>query len=673
MVDKRAKAQVVSQWPVLLLALLSVAAAAWRHHTNVMALEGASHLMSVPAQTGDIRTLTTLLLFATLIYFLHSHRPSRAARAVSVIKKPTNGGLIRPDGNRPGRWRWFKATALLVLVSGGIALSTSPSVFKSRSDRHASVYRDALHRADLTGATRLWEQMVKDGDPAPDLLHEERADHHALLLQFDAAVDGYRRALLVSRTPRLLSKLARVLPKRGYAADRAGDIQEAIGLAAEAVRDCRGHDNPTELAHALHSLGAALLADGQVNAAESALTEASIKCRSAAWIDAEELADIYNCIASVCDSRSNATRAEHFYNLAISTIQLKFPGDSAMRAIIMGNRALCLKNRGELLAATKLYREALGMLLRACDCRDVGTDCQDLRVATVRLNLALVLSLRHELSEAEALARLATRTRTTLLGANHPDLGNAQGVLAEILRESGDYSAETEELTRSSLQIYEQAFRDDHPKKALALSNLAVFLLNRAKAQGQVLSAQDRGEIGALLDRAVDMLRRLSDGFTLGWVLRNKGSWLSQEGERLGDTRMAQDGIEALIEARDLVKSSAGGRETAEVASCTFALGMAYKRSAQYDMGADCASAVATMWRKLLGVESKDEAKALALYARCVSETGAIDTAHGAAHQAMAMVERTAPEGDPARVACQKVLDQLNSKQRAIQEPPQLP
>ena len=75
-------------------------------------------------------------------------------------------------------------------------------------------------------------------------------------------------------------------------------------------------------------------------------------------------------------------------------------------------------------------------------------------------------------AKAKVLCERGLRIRETMLGAAHPDTAQSLNNLAELYRQTGDYS-EAQRLNQRALAIREKALGPNHPETAESLNNLA--------------------------------------------------------------------------------------------------------------------------------------------------------------------------------------------------------
>ncbi len=104
----------------------------------------------------------------------------------------------------------------------------------------------------------------------------------------------------------------------------------------------------------------------------------------------------------------------------------------------------------------------------------------DPRLATSLLNLARAKARQGSVTDAEPLARRALAIREKVLDPEHPDVGEALGLVGGILGERKIYP-EAEHLLRRSLAILDKTLTPQHLEAARSAHHLARVLLGRAR------------------------------------------------------------------------------------------------------------------------------------------------------------------------------------------------
>jgi tetratricopeptide (TPR) repeat protein len=153
--------------------------------------------------------------------------------------------------------------------------------------------------------------------------------------------------------------------------------------------------------------------------------------------------------------------------------------------VALNNLGALLYNRGKLVEAEKLYRQALPLL------EQPAANTSDL--VSGMINLAALLRSREELGEAESLHKRAIALGEDRLNADDPSLAYAYNDLALIYKAQGRFDLAEKHLLRA-LQIREKRLGPDHPLLHATLNNLGDLYL----AKGDFQAARD------ILRRALD-------------------------------------------------------------------------------------------------------------------------------------------------------------------------
>jgi eukaryotic-like serine/threonine-protein kinase len=128
-------------------------------------------------------------------------------------------------------------------------------------------------------------------------------------------------------------------------------------------------------------------------------------------------------------------------------------------------------------ACEPLFRAALAMRRKL-----LGNEHLD--VAQSLDNMALLLSVRREFDQAEAMEREALAIRRKLLGAEHPDVAKSLDNLANILSERGQPQSAIEPLRDEALTMRRKLLSEDHPDVVSSLANQAASMFDRGDAAG---------------------------------------------------------------------------------------------------------------------------------------------------------------------------------------------
>jgi tetratricopeptide (TPR) repeat protein len=115
--------------------------------------------------------------------------------------------------------------------------------------------------------------------------------------------------------------------------------------------------------------------------------------------------------------------------------------------------------------------------------RALSTDAQ--AEASLRDNLAAVLSAQGKYEDAEMEHRRALALREKTLGPEHPDVAASRNNLANVLSAQGKHEDAEMELRRA-LALYEKTLGPEHPHVATSRNNLALIL----KALGKYADAE---------------------------------------------------------------------------------------------------------------------------------------------------------------------------------------
>lgn len=673
----------VGNWLIVLAALLVLAgilANAFHAHAVIAAIDQAIKTLPALIRGGDPFAVLMVLAAPVVVFFalflfgwLRQNGP--VWDVIAALKDGSKKTVLEKALNLAGLVAICLTIGFVSLVAAIAARPTqySPPIAPPQAINTpaptppppavpalTTAYEKAVADGKFDEADRLWGLLQKERLPSDSLPNEARADHCATLRQYDEAAKHYRLALKHNRSVHNLAMLAICLTKRQYSIDQLSDAQEAVGLAREAETLARKVDNAADLSLSLHAVGQAFWATSDLEAAKTALLAAKQFCPQD---DKLSMADIYSDLATCYDNSGQSQEADQYYELALKAVDRLHPGDSGEKALIMANRAACLKKLGQLRRAITLYRDSERMLLRVCGCASTNKqDCSDLRVAFVRANLSLALialGSAKEAQEAEEYARAAYSAYFTQVDEDNRMLALVEGILAHILMQRQACTPEAEKFMRSALTKSQKFDPGDSLRTAMAMSNLGVYIARCAANEKRDETEQERTEINTLFEGSSAMVSRLNVPCSLDgvWVKRNAGSRFSQEGQRTSNRELCERAVPLLKSAVDDAIVLSNGNSTLDLASALHAYGMSLVRVGRFAEALAAASDAVTRHHETRGGESADEALSLAVVARCHFEMHNLPSALEQAQKAEAMANRMG-RADIGKT-CEKLLQRI--------------
>lgn len=142
--------------------------------------------------------------------------------------------------------------------------------------------------------------------------------------------------------------------------------------------------------------------------------------------------------------------------------------------------ASLLYNTASYLQVHALYEQAKPLYQRALQIRGRVQGPEQLKLAPVLNNLALLFVQQGDLEQAEPLYQRALHIREQALGLDHPDVAGPLNNLALLYRRQGNYE-QAEPLYQRALHIFEQARGSEHPSVIPVLNNLALLYCEQEK------------------------------------------------------------------------------------------------------------------------------------------------------------------------------------------------
>jgi eukaryotic-like serine/threonine-protein kinase len=276
--------------------------------------------------------------------------------------------------------------------------------------------------------------------------------------------------------------------------DTLGATYNAFGMPAQAepilrqaLRDRRSlpEQDPALLAQSLANLGRSLMLLGKSAEAEPAFREALDLRNETASGDGALRARAINSLASALWDQRKVIEAEARFRQALTLCRNLPPTDQGALAEALNGLASVLRYQQQLGQAEQLQREAV----RIQQARGGETYL----TADLLGNLALILSDRGRLTDAERTARRVLELRRRLLPSGHPDIAKSLSALAEVLRRQHRLE-EAEGLQREALASVKSLAAGAPPLLATHLAELAAILQDQEKfAQAEQLYREALG------------------------------------------------------------------------------------------------------------------------------------------------------------------------------------
>jgi tetratricopeptide (TPR) repeat protein/predicted Ser/Thr protein kinase len=256
----------------------------------------------------------------------------------------------------------------------------------------------------------------------------------------------------------------------------AGRQGEAEPKAEAAVAAARKVDyGPTE-AEALFLQGYLQDLLGQTEKAEATTFDALVAAQASGHLEvAARSASELAWVASY--SAGRPAEGERWARLA-GAIAKGLPGDDALHAELLRQRAAVLYSEGRFADAAKASSQALTLAERA-----YGPDHPE--VAKILSNLGVFYN---ELGDNEASIRASLRglaIRKKLLGPGHPDLAKSYNTLGNAYHDLRRFDESLDSFRRAHT-IFQQCYGADHPMSVGVLNNIA----NVYKDRGQYAEAE---------------------------------------------------------------------------------------------------------------------------------------------------------------------------------------
>jgi tetratricopeptide (TPR) repeat protein len=291
--------------------------------------------------------------------------------------------------------------------------------------------------------------------------------------QLRAALDLESRS---ARNPVVLAdtnaRLVNVLYKLQKYAEAQPVAEAAVKLRQEALGP-----RHADTAASLDDLGAILLQNGDVAAAEAKMREALAIRREVLGPDDPQLSTSLNNVGFVLQEKGDVDQAQAMFLESLAIDRRRLGNDHPEVAIKLVNLARLNNNQNKKEAAEPFAREAVAIRRKV-----LGNEHPGLVNALDQLSSAVEL---REPAEAERLSREALAISTRAYGANHRETARLQNNLGFILYKQGGYQ-EAVTLYRAATDTFRQTLGADTPLTLGAQVGLAQNL----NAMGEFRAAE---------------------------------------------------------------------------------------------------------------------------------------------------------------------------------------
>ena len=348
-------------------------------------------------------------------------------------------------------------SAFLLTVVGAAVFSTRAYLRADRLRVEAETQRDALSEVN-----RFMAGIFEAASPEQTQSRDEVTARQIL----DAAAERIDRSL--EGQPRIAATIRNELGRRYF---ELGLLEESEALHRKALDEhrARGISKERSGLETLVYLGQTLLAEGNLDGADSLLVEASsiaegVEDPEAYWLVRRSLAQVHK------------TRGD--YPAALEILQPLYDGIEGSERRVLEIRSSVANDLGNTLARVGALAEAEQMLRLSISEGEAAFGPQHSMVGERWSNLASVLREQGRQTEALDCSRRALEINETVLGEDHPSvavarLGLADGMVAQGLAE------EAEPLHDQVVEAFRAAYGDRHPRTGIAIANRAMGFLKR--------------------------------------------------------------------------------------------------------------------------------------------------------------------------------------------------
>ncbi len=281
--------------------------------------------------------------------------------------------------------------------------------------------------------------------------------------------DDDARRQRVDRVRKALSKVA--------ALQQAGEVDEALSNATEALALARACEFRPVEAEALRILGSAQEAAAQYESAANSLEEAYHMARAchSDQTAARAAADLVYTVGYRLRQQERGDAWARHAQAELDRTAADSPGRRSLEARITNNRATLEYNQGNYLAAMNSFARVVTLHTQTH-----GEEHPD--TAAAHSNLGLVLSKLDRADEALEHHRVARASWEASLGAHHPMVAVSANNSAVVLEQLERFD-EAATAYQRAIEIRTQSLGGQHPGVALSTNNLGHVRMAQGRAQ----------------------------------------------------------------------------------------------------------------------------------------------------------------------------------------------
>jgi eukaryotic-like serine/threonine-protein kinase len=567
------------------------------------------------------------------------------------------------------------ASALVLLLAGGVVVSTWQAVRARRAERTQSQLRRQAEGEKLKAQTeaaksqqvaQFLQDMLKGVGPSVALGRDTKMLREIL----DKTAERVSKDL--TNQPEVQIKLLDTLGKVYSELGAYQKAEDMFRLTLARAQDLHGKEHPAT-ATALNNVARMLYERGKLDEAETASREA-LSMNMA--LKHPAVAASLDNLAEVLLRRGKLAEAETCSRKALAMLEEPFGPEHLEVATSLNNLSGVLQAQGKSAEVETLRRRALA-IFRKC----LGDEHPT--VATSMHNLAAILEHRDQLAEAEKLYRQTVDLRQKLLGPEHPELASSLNNLGWVLQRRGKL-AESEKLHREALAMREKLLGREHLSVAASLDDLgwvlqaqnrlseAEPLLRQALAMRKKLLVPPHADVAESLSRLGSVRQRQKDLAEAETLLREALDMrktlfgavhpgVASSLNKLARVLREQDKLEeAEIRYRQALEAfeKLHGPEHANVGGTLNNLAVVLVQRGKLAEAEDCSRKALDIGKKIFGPKHPNVANALISLGSVLEQQGKLAEAESAHRDALAMFHEQFPDDHPSVVA---LLDHLAS------------
>jgi serine/threonine protein kinase/tetratricopeptide (TPR) repeat protein len=370
-----------------------------------------------------------------------------------TARRPTTGYQLQKLAKRH-RSLVAGSGAVLVVLLGGIAVSTWMAVRASRAEAEARAVSDFLQNDLLTQASAS-AQAHPGTKPDPDLKVRTALDRAA-----------GRITQKFGGQPLVEASLQQTIGNAYIDLGLYPEAEKHMGRALDLRRHSLGEDHRDTLS-AMNDLEMLYRNEAMYAQAEPLASKVLQVRQHSLGEEHPDTLNAMNNLGLLYRSEGKSTQAEHVLSKVLEIRQRMSGEEDSATLYAMNNLAVVYQIQGK-------YAQAEAILSRALEIRRRVSGSEHPYTLIVADNLGTVYYRQGKYSQAESLWTKNLEIRRRVLGEEHPDTLDSVQNLGAVYRAEGEF-AQAEVLLTTAMEAKRRVLGEEHPFTLTSMISLAVL------------------------------------------------------------------------------------------------------------------------------------------------------------------------------------------------------